>query len=202
LAPSKEASARSLPPGQATAVVTFVLGWDRQALLWVNAHHHRVLDAILLAVSFVGEMGGLWIVVGLALLAIGRPRYRRTAAMLLLTMIVVDRMIAAPLGHWVYRERPYLVIEGIRQMGHRWAGSSFPSGHAHSVWVATIILSKQWRRLRTPLIVFSVLTCYARPYLGMHYPLDVIVGAALGIGGGFAALGVERLWRRVKEESR
>lgn len=169
---------------------------DRRALFWINSHHYPVLDAVLAPISYAGEGAALWIVVSVALLVIGRPGYRRTAIMLLLTMIIVDRLIAAPLALAFQRERPYLALEGVRQVGLRWTGSSFPSGHADSVWPAAIILSSRWRRLTVPLIALSLLTCYSRPYFGMHYPLDVIAGSALGIAAGFAAIGIERWWRR------
>ena len=69
-------------------------------------------------------------------------------------------------------------------MGIRWTGSSFPSGHAHSVWLATVLLGARRPVLLPWLIVFSLLTCYSRPYFGMHYPLDVVVGALIGATAG------------------
>jgi undecaprenyl-diphosphatase len=52
-----------------------------------------------------------------------------------------------------------------------------------------------------PLVAFAILTCYSRPYFGMHYPLDVIIGAVLGVGAGYAALAIESYWKQ-KSESR
>jgi len=86
-------------------------------------------------------------------------------------------------------------VHGTRQVGIHWTSNSFPSGHAHSVWAATVIIGGRWRRFLAPLILFALLTCYSRPYFGMHYPLDVIAGSALGVIGGFAALGVVWFWR-------
>lgn len=37
------------------------------------------------------------------------------------------------------------------------------------------------------LAIFALLTLYARPYLGMHFPLDVLAGAALGAVVGLLA---------------
>jgi len=179
-----------------------MLQWDRDALIWINAHHNRLLDAILAPVAYAGELGLVWIVVCLVMLIVGKPGQRKAAVMVMLTMFLVDRLIASPLGHWVYRQRPYAAIEGIRQIGFSWTGSSFPSAHAESVWIATVILGSRWRRLIVPLIAFALLTCYSRPYFGMHYPADVIIGSAMGIAAGFAALGAEKLWRRRLEAVR
>lgn len=176
-----------------------MLDWDETALRWINAHHYPLLDAVLIPVSYLGEAGAIWFAVCLALLVFGRREQKLTGLTLLLAMVLLDRLVAGPLGQVFHRERPYLALSGIRQVGIRWGGGSFPSGHAHSVWLATIILSHRWRRLTRPLAAFALLTCYSRPYLGMHYPLDVMVGAALGVAAGLGVVGLERPWRRRAE---
>lgn len=176
-----------------------MLDLDRQALLWINAHHNVLFDAILAPVAYAGEMGAIWILIALYLLIAGKPGYRRTAVTMLATMILVDRLFAAPIGSIFDRARPYIAIEGIRQLGVPWTSGSFPSGHAHSVWVAAIVLANRWRKLTWPLVIFAVLTCYSRPYFGMHYPLDTIAGAVLGIAAGLTVVTVENYVARRKK---
>lgn len=176
-----------------------MLELDRQVLLWINGHHHILLDAILAPISYAGEYGAIWILVCLYLLIVGKPNYRRTAIILFITMIAVDKLIAGPIGLLFDRPRPYVTIEAIRQLGVRWESGSFPSGHAHSVWVAAIILSNQWRKLCIPLVIFAILTCYSRPYFGMHYPIDTLAGALIGIIAGFAVVAVDALIRRKRK---
>ena len=169
-----------------------VLDLDKQALLWINSHHNPVLDAILLPVAYAGEVAVIWFLVIAAMLIFGKSRERKTALLLLLTIILVDRLIAANLGHIFDRPRPYVALpDVIRQMGHRWDNGSFPSGHAHSVCIAAIILGSRYRRLIWPLVAFAVLTLYSRPYFGMHYPLDTLAGAVIGTAAGFGVLGIE-----------
>ena len=180
----------------------FLLEWDKEALLWINSHHHPLLDAILAPVSYAGEVAAVWIAVCLALLVFARPEHKRTAILLILTIVITNFLIAHQLAHWFHRARPYETLDGVRQIGIRWVGSSFPSGHAHSVWIATVILACRWRALLWPLVAFAVLTCYSRPYFGMHYPLDVIAGSALGILAAYAALRIERFSsRRAKKRT-
>jgi undecaprenyl-diphosphatase len=178
-----------------------MLEWDRQALLWINSHHNVFLDAILLPVSLAGEFGVDWIAVGLGLLVMGKREHRKAAVILLLTLLVADRCMVPLLSGLFPRDRPYLALEGIRQMGVAWRTNSFPSGHSHSVWIGAIVLGSRWHRLRLPLVGFALLTCYSRPYLGMHYPTDVLAGSLLGISLGFAALGTER-WRERRRVNR
>jgi len=176
-----------------------ILELDKQALFWINAHHNPVLDAILLPVAYAGEVAAIWILVCLGMLIFGKSRERKTALLLLVTMIAVDRLLAANLGHLFDRPRPYVAFpDTIRQMGVRWTSGSFPSGHAHSVCLAAIILGSRYRKLIWPLVTFAVLTLYSRPYFGMHYPMDTLAGALLGIAVGFGVLGIERLIDRRK----
>lgn len=175
--------------------------WDQSALFWINGYHNPALDALFVAIAVAGEA---WAWVGaLLLLALWtRGEVRRTLLVLAVAIAVAEALIKFPLGHWVHRERPYLAVEGIRQLGIAWKDNSFPSGHAMNAWLATVFLGAHYRRLLPWLVGFAVLVCYSRPYLGMHYPTDVLAGAALGTAAGFTALALEcRLWPPSKEES-
>ena len=169
-----------------------LLQLDEAVLLWINSHHNFLLDAVLAPVAYAGEAGAIWFLTAIVLFILNKPGYRRTAILLVVTMIVVDRIFAAMMGEAFDRERPYMAMEGIRQFGVRWESGSFPSGHAHSVWVGSIILASRWKRALWPLIAFATLTCYSRPYFGMHYPFDALAGAFLGIAAGSAAVLADR----------
>ena len=171
-----------------------VLQLDKSALLWINSHHNAILDAILAPVAYAGDGGAIWFLLCAIILIWGKAQHKRTALTLVITVILVDRCISAPVGHHFDRLRPYLAMEEVRQVGSAWTGSSFPSAHAHSVWEAAIILGSRWRKLIAPLIVFALLTCYSRPYCGMHYPGDVAAGSVLGIAAGFAAVAALKCW--------
>ena len=77
------------------------------------------------------------------------------------------------------------------------SGRSFPSGHAaNNMAVATVlILFFGWRgALYLPI---ALLIAYSRIYTGSHWPLDILAGILLGIGGGWIATRlVQWLWRR------
>lgn len=168
-----------------------LLHLDKEVFLWINSHHNLLFDAILTPIAYAGEAGTIWVLTAVVLFILNKPNYRRTAVLLVVAIIVLDcvgRMMSAGFD----RPRPYLEIEGVRQVGLRWQSGSFPSGHAHSSWAAAVILGSRWHKLILPLVVFAVLTCYSRPYFGMHYPIDVLAGAAIGIVGGSFAVLVDR----------
>jgi undecaprenyl-diphosphatase len=74
---------------------------------------------------------------------------------------------------------------------------SFPSGHATTTFAAAAAVAVLMPRLRWPALALAVLVATSRVYLGVHFVLDVIVGAALGalIGLGIA-LGRQEARRR------
>jgi undecaprenyl-diphosphatase len=78
----------------------------------------------------------------------------------------------------VRRERPRL--RGLPPIGRAPATFSFPSGHAATSFAAAIAIGALAPRLRAPVLGAAALMALTRPYLGVHYPSDVLAGAALG----------------------
>jgi undecaprenyl-diphosphatase len=97
------------------------------------------------------------------------------------------------------RPRPYEVIADAVLRQPPAHGTSFPSSHT-SVAVATVIALLPFlpRALTGPVIAYAVLVGWSRIYLGVHYPLDVVGGAGIGLAvGGVALLAVRRLAKPV-----
>ncbi len=107
----------------------------------------------------------------------------------------------------VARVRPCRALNGIRLLAGCPKSFSMPSGHAISSFafaVPLFYLSKRfidfaWRLY--PLLLASAIA-FSRMYLGVHYPTDVLAGAVLGAGIGFAlslfyrAIGTEEIVKR------
>jgi undecaprenyl-diphosphatase len=87
------------------------------------------------------------------------------------------------------RPRPYEVVAGAvlrQQPAH---GTSFPSSHtAVTVAVVIALLPFLPRALAGVAIAYAVLVGWSRVYLGVHYPLDILGGAGIGIAVGGAVL--------------
>ncbi len=80
---------------------------------------------------------------------------------------------------WV-QDPNFTIVESAREAA---TGYSFPSGHTQNVFSSFGCLGrwskKSW--LRAVCIVLIALVAFSRLYLGVHTPLDVGVGAAMGL---------------------
>lgn len=96
----------------------------------------------------------------------------------------------------VSQPRPYEVIPNaiLRQDPAR--GTSFPSAHTCvAVAVVVVLIPFLSRRAASAAVGYAILLGWSRVYLGVHYPLDVVAGAGLGLVAGglvLAALGAAR----------
>ena len=104
------------------------------------------------------------------------------------------------------RPRPYEVVAGAVLRQQPALGTSFPSSHT-AVTVAVVIALVPFlpRALAGVAIAYAVLVGWSRVYLGVHYPLDILGGAGIGIVVGGAillALGVlfHRSGRAAKDQ--
>lgn len=82
--------------------------------------------------------------------------------------------------------RPYVTHPNIIALAHA-PGFSFPSEHASVYGALTMILFHFDYRLGVASLIFAILVMFSRVIIGVHYPIDVIVGFAVGA---FIAYGI------------
>jgi undecaprenyl-diphosphatase len=96
------------------------------------------------------------------------------------------------------RPRPYEVVAGAVLRQQPALGTSFPSSHT-AVTVAVVIALVPFlpSALAGVAIAYAVLVGWSRVYLGVHYPLDILGGAGIGLAvGGAILLALAVLFRR------
>jgi membrane-associated phospholipid phosphatase len=80
-------------------------------------------------------------------------------------------------------KRPRPVLEGLPPLGGAPSSLSFPSAHATSSFAVATAMTRV-DPLGAIAFLLAVALAVGRPYLGMHYPSDVIAGALLGVALG------------------
>ena len=117
-----------------------------------------------------------------------------------LCFLLSDRVTVMCFKDVFCRLRPCHALEGVRMFHTRCGGLyGFVSSHAANASACALFLSLLYRynaspmstlrrnrsRLYTGLMaLWVVLVCYSRPYLGKHYPGDVLCGALVGLALG------------------
>jgi len=131
----------------------------------------------------VMQLGSLLAVPVVALAAALTRRFRLAVAILVGGLATY--YLAKPIKHEVYRARPFRLIPDVHIHGTPSLGLGYPSGHAAvACLIATVLWPYLGQRMRVVVAVLAAVVCLARVYVGAHLPLDVIGGAALGIGVG------------------
>jgi membrane-associated phospholipid phosphatase len=101
--------------------------------------------------------------------------------------IVMEIIISESLKSAINRKRPAedypLEFFPYRDMH----GRSFPSGHTSMAFATATGLSLQFKKwyVVVPAYLWACSVGYSRLYLGVHYPTDVLAGAAVGVGSAF-----------------
>lgn len=164
---------------------------DAQIMLFVQEHlRFDALTPIMRLASFLGEAGMLWIAVTVVLLCI--PATRKQGVVVGLSLAAATALNNLVIKNLVARPRPYSTLEALEILVEPLGSYSFPSGHSCASFAAatalTLVFGKKgaWAFLPAALIALS------RVYVGVHYPTDILCGAAVGA---LAAWGVWALCR-------
>jgi decaprenylphosphoryl-5-phosphoribose phosphatase len=150
---------------------------DLKLLRWMRTHGHSPgVESAAVALGKVGNNGLVWLVLGLVLVAIDSSRWEQWLVCALLGPFAIGLNYAIKL--LVKRPRP--VLEGLPPLGGAPSSLSFPSAHATSSFAVATAMVRVDPAMAGAFVV-AVLISLGRPYLGMHYPSDVLAGAVLGL---------------------
>ncbi|MFF8971120.1 bifunctional phosphatase PAP2/diacylglycerol kinase family protein [Streptomyces sp. NPDC014995] len=148
-------------------------------------------EPVLPRLSRGANHGVLWFATAAAMAASRTPRARRAAARGLASLSLASLTINTLGKRSVRRPRPVLdPVPLVRQLKRQPITTSFPSGHSASAAAfatGVALESPAWGAAVAP-VAFSV--AMSRVYTGVHFPSDVLAGAALGAGAALAVRGL------------
>jgi undecaprenyl-diphosphatase len=161
---------------------------DRRLLRAMRTRCHGPrAEAAMKGLGTAGEWGAVWMAIGLGAAAAERDRRGRWVRAATAAPVAVGANFAVKLA--VRRQRPKL--RRLPPLAGAPSRLSFPSAHATSSLAAATAMGRVSPGARVPLYVLAGAICLTRPYLGMHYPSDVLGGMVLG-------LAIGRLWPGVR----
>ncbi|WP_189148758.1 bifunctional phosphatase PAP2/diacylglycerol kinase family protein [Streptomyces lacrimifluminis] len=149
--------------------------------------HWPGAERVLPRLSRSANHGVLWFATAAALAATGSPRARRAAVRGLTSLAVASATINTVGKRSVRRARPVLdAVPRARQLKRQPITTSFPSGHAASAAAFATGVALESRGLGAVVAPIAFSVAMSRVYTGVHFPSDVLAGAALGAGAAFA----------------
>jgi undecaprenyl-diphosphatase len=158
-------------------------------------HRAGWLDPVFIALSVVGYAGLVWIGLAVAVSIFARLPLLTTTALTAVCVWTAD-LLTLGLKPLIDRPRPFETHADVDPLLGGTLGSSLPSGHAATSFAGAVVLGAVYRRGLPYFLLLAVAIAYSRVYLGVHYPFDVIAGAAIGAAVSLAALAALRLRRR------
>jgi len=138
--------------------------------------HSPGLESAAKALGKAANHGAVWVVLGVALALLDPSRRESWLICAALGPLAIVLNYAIKLA--VKRPRP--VLEGLPPLGGAPSSLSFPSAHALSSFAVATAMFRVDPATAGALIVALAISL-GRPYLGMHYPSDVLAGALLGV---------------------
>lgn len=182
---------------------------DFQVLQWFNGSNNVILDQLALVLT----SGFTWIPLYVVLFIVVM---RNNETMMQIGLVVgsallcilfadgfADGIIKPLAERWRPSNDPLVkysvqVVDNLRMKDY-----SFCSAHAANTMSIAVFFSLlvRSRMLTITMIVWSLVNCWTRLYLGVHYPLDIATGLLLGSVVGFLVyLLYHRMYRRISPE--
>jgi undecaprenyl-diphosphatase len=129
--------------------------------------------------TLVGTAGAVWGVIAAVAFVLGG--FYLPGLLVPWAAVAGSWILAEASKHLFNRARPHASDMGIAPLVKTPSSSSFPSGHSATAAAGAVSLSAAYPVLALAFAAVGLITMFSRIYLGVHYPSDVLAGAAIGM---------------------
>lgn len=172
-------------------MLNYLIELDKSIFLFFNSPHTLYLDQVMWVIT--GKI--VWIPLILSFVYIffkkGWKEGLLVTIILVLTVVICDQISSGICKPLFERLRPTHDPEFSHYVttvnGYLGGKYGFISSHAANAFGLAIVSSLIFKnRLYTiSIIVWALLSCYSRMYLGVHYPGDILCGTLVGVATGY-----------------
>ena len=159
---------------------------DKDLFLWLNGQHNSFWDVVMVVITYKFTWIPLYGILIYGLISL----YKKKAVGYLLCIIAVvalsDQIASGLFKPYFMRLRPChdpVIGSLVHVLGGCGGPYGFVSSHAATGFgIATALNLLPFPRLKlfNWLYIWALLYSYSRIYVGVHYPLDILVGALVG----------------------
>jgi undecaprenyl-diphosphatase len=159
-----------------------LLAWDEGVFRLINGQwQSHTLDTFLPLMTHGKHFHLPLGIAAVALVVLGGWRGRRFVLLALVSVLLADAVSTYAVKYPIWRPRPCIALEGVQLLVGCVNSPSFPSNHAANASALATLVGLAAPALLLPAVILAGLVAYSRVYVGAHYPLDVLSGAALGM---------------------
>ena len=170
-------------------MIDFLYSIDVAIFFFIN---HTLSDPVLdWLMPFLTDLNKQKPVIAIVILLVGwvlwkgGAKGRAAIGVLIVTIIISDQLNSTILKGIFERVRPCRALEGVRLLVSCGGGLSFPSSHAVNNFAGAYVITHFYQKQKWFWFSFASLVALSRPYVGVHYPSDIVAGGIVGIIIGF-----------------
>lgn len=182
-------------------IIEPLVAGDKQLFLFLNGLNDHYFDHFMYMFSAMWVWIPLYVSVLYFLIKNGKKESVWLILALVLCIVIADQVSSGLIKQAVQRLRPTHNPEfnGLVHIVNNYRGGQFGfvSSHAANTFGFALLSSLFIRRrlYTVSIIAWSLVTCYSRIYLGVHYPLDIAGGLMVGALAAFTCFLLIRRFR-------
>ncbi len=164
--------------------------WDTELFVWLNGLGVEGLDGFWLTVTHITNWIPLYVLFFILFLKALSQKQALISILFTIFSLFIALGLTAVVKNTVERLRPNNTsgLQGLIRVLDTPLDYSFWSGHAavsFAITIFVVFVLRSWSKWIYLIFIWPLLFTLSRVFVGVHYPIDLIVGAIVGIGIGF-----------------